>query len=55
LQHDPLFGNALLLELLRKSELVEIDPTLEKVMVVFSKSGFRDSVEKADGKFISFT
>ena len=47
-------GHKALLELLRKSELVEIDPTLEKVMVVFSKSGFRDSVEKADGKFISF-
>ena len=48
-------GHKALLELLRKSELVEIDPTLEKVMVVFSKSGFRDSVEKADGKFISFS
>jgi AAA+ ATPase superfamily predicted ATPase len=48
-------GHKVLLELLRKSELVEIDPTLEKVMVVFSKSGFKEGVERADGKFISLT
>ena len=48
-------GHKVLLELLRKAELVEIDPTLAKVMVVFSKSGFKEGVEKAEGKFISFT
>jgi uncharacterized protein len=47
-------GHNVLLELLRKSKLVKIDPNLEKVMAVFSKSGFKNGVEKARGKFFSF-
>jgi len=48
-------GHKVLLQLLRKSEILKIDQQLKKVMVIFSKSGFQDSVEKADGKFFSFS
>jgi len=47
-------GHNVLLDLLRKSEIVPIDKDIEKVMVIFSKNGFKDSVQKADGKFFSF-
>ena len=47
-------GHKVLLELLRKSEMVKIDQGLEKVIVIFSKSGFKDGVERSAGRFFSF-
>ena len=42
------------MERLRKSKIVPIDDDLQKVMVIFSKNGFKGGVEKADGRFFSF-
>jgi AAA+ ATPase superfamily predicted ATPase len=46
-------GHRVLLDLTRKSESVPTGPNTEKTMVIFSKSGFSDGLEKADGRFFT--
>ncbi|MBU2510031.1 ATP-binding protein [bacterium] len=41
-------------ELLRKSKLVNLNPNLEKVMVIFSKSGFSNGMNNLKGRFFSY-
>lgn len=40
--------------LIRKADIVNLPPGLKKVYVIFSKSGFKDNLEKAEGKFYSY-
>ena len=47
-------GNQTVIITGRKSEIVQVDKSLEKIMVIFSKSGFKNGVEKATGRFFSF-
>ncbi len=41
-------------ELVRKSRLVDLNPNLEKVMVIFSKSGFSNGMKNLEGRFFSY-
>lgn len=41
-------------DLVRKAGYVSLPPGLKKSYVIFSKSGFKDNLEKADGKFYTY-
>ena len=41
--------------LTRKADIVNLPPGLKKVYVIFSKSGFKDNLEKAEGKFYTYS
>ena len=41
-------------DLVRKSRLVNLDPNLEKVFVLFSKSGFSNGMRNLEGRFFSY-
>ena len=41
-------------ELIRKAALVDLPPGLGKNWVIFSKSGFKDSLENAAGRFYTY-
>jgi AAA+ ATPase superfamily predicted ATPase len=45
----PVYNN-----LTRKADIVDLPPGLKKVYVIFSKSGFKDNLEKAEGKFYTY-
>ncbi|NIM13341.1 MAG: AAA family ATPase [Candidatus Aminicenantes bacterium] len=40
--------------LTRKADIVNLPPSLKKVYVIFSKSGFKDNLEKAEGRFYTY-
>jgi len=40
--------------LTRKANIVNVPPGLKKVYVIFAKSGFKDNLEKADGRFYTY-
>jgi hypothetical protein len=40
--------------LTRKANIVGLPPGLKKVYVIFAKSGFKDNLEKAEGKFYTY-
>lgn len=40
--------------LTRKANIVNLPAALKKIYVIFAKSGFKDNLEKAEGKFYSY-
>ena len=47
-------GYKVLHNLIEKSKNIKTDNHLDKVMIIFSKSGFKDNLENANGRFFSF-
>jgi AAA+ ATPase superfamily predicted ATPase len=41
-------------DLTRKADIVNLPPGLKKVYVIFSKSGFKENLEKAEGRFYTY-
>ena len=52
--HNQKVGYAVYNNLTRKANIVDLRPGMKKVYVVFAKSGFKDNLEKAEGKFYTY-